>query len=80
MLMTPKNPRWQEFGDKLCAIVDPSTCDHTTCHVERLLSEMDADVEASLIEFRKRAGDCSCTIILNFGLALRDTDGDDGPL
>jgi hypothetical protein len=74
-VMTPINPRWQTFCEKLAGGVEHRCNGHLrlddgTLNPEsfavQILSEMDyIDVESSITFFERHGGDCDCEILLN---------------
>ncbi len=75
-VMTPKNPRWKEFRDRLegpegCAFRKDAAdktvwrCDHTHKHATRILRAMGCDVPTSLSFFRENGGYCDCEVLFN---------------
>ena len=80
-MMTPSNPRWNEFIEKLlgsegCNMIetipgDPKSitwqCDHQGFEFTKaILEKMDGiDISATLQYFRDHGGKCDCLILLN---------------
>jgi hypothetical protein len=70
-VMTPDNPRWREFKEKLWACFETFGCDHTFDLTKLVLARMaGVNIEASLKYFEDHGGYCDCEI----GLNVRDED------
>jgi hypothetical protein len=77
--LTPKSPRWDEFGAALYDAIDISGCDGDEAkpglvyrHAKEIMANMgDVDVEASLKFFKANGGYCDCEILLNVVLGTR---------
>jgi hypothetical protein len=84
-LMTPENPRWPEFADRLidALYIDDEhwRCDgdHTMAkpgfvhrHARLVMCEMgNIDIESSLAFFREHGGHCDCEIMFNIDAPIR---------
>lgn len=71
-ILNPKNPRWDEFADRLKAAT-LNGC-HGSNNTEAILHSMgDIDVAGSLAFFQQHGGFCDCEIVSN--VALREENG-----
>jgi hypothetical protein len=87
-LMTPANPRWSEFAERLeyALYIDD---EHWRCDgdgdpvfvhrfAKQVMTEMgNIDIEGSLAFFHERGGHCDCEILFNIDPSDRG-DGDGG--
>jgi hypothetical protein len=75
LIMIPEHPRWNEFAEKLCAVVhSPRDCNHTTQNTGSILTAMgDLDVKASLDSLQSRGGFCDCEVIMNVICSVEET-------
>jgi hypothetical protein len=70
-LMTPENPRWNEFARALNTMLEQFGCDndgteHTHRHAKFVMEDMGKiNIEASLAYFEDHGGYCDCEILLN---------------
>jgi Protein of unknown function (DUF2695) len=78
-VLTPQNPRWGEFVDRLAAVIYDSAdesflCDgdqgmspeHVHRHAKGVMATMGGiDTAASLDFFKAHGGYCDCEILLN---------------
>jgi hypothetical protein len=68
MILTPENPRWDEF---ICALADAVTqrgCSGTSHrhHAKKVMADMgDVDIAESLAFFESHGGYCDCEILFN---------------
>ena len=81
-VMTPDQPRWQEFLNLLDVEMPEQmkSCHHDFRHTRKVLSEIGTgkhfDVEATLAYLREHGAHCDCEILLNLA---DDDDDDDAP-
>ncbi|MBI2670316.1 MAG: DUF2695 domain-containing protein [Candidatus Yanofskybacteria bacterium] len=80
-VMTPENPRWNEFADILAEAINAqdepgvSDCKHDFSSTRKILTEMgNIDIEASINVFMENGGYCDCEIILNVDPGPEDED------
>ena len=72
MIMTPADPRWREFANRLagpegCDFKEPGTwqCQPGFAFARAILTDMGYEVAASLEYFAARGGGCDCEILFN---------------
>lgn len=68
-IMTPLNPRWDDFEGLLAKAIGAEGCDASSLRLsKRLLRSMDGiDVAKSLAYFKANGGFCDCEVLLNVG-------------
>lgn len=66
-VLTPINPLWEDFADKLAAAIRAEACDAEPLRLSgRLLAGMGGiDVGKSLAYFRANQGFCDCEVLRN---------------
>jgi len=68
-VMTPINPRWDAFAERLAKALRAEGCDASSLRLsEKLLAGMDGiDVARSVEFFRANGGYCDCEVLVNVG-------------
>ena len=60
-ILTPKSPRWDEFADRLYAVID--VCGGNHQYAKQVMVEMgNVDIPGSLAFFEDHGGYCDCEI------------------